>query len=98
RDPWTGDIETFTARSKCNIGNRCLHHHVFDTKLAVEVINWLEMQIIAVELALPHHIFVVARKTDSLQQVQNSFFMDDEAQHLRNSPFPSDRTHSQTAT
>src|SRR6185369_2946929 len=46
RDPWTGDIETFTARSKCNFENRCLHHHVFDTKLAVELINWLEMQII----------------------------------------------------
>lgn len=95
RDPWTGDIETFTARSKCNIENRCLHHHVFDTKLAVEVMNWLELQIIEVELALPHHIFVVAQKADSSQQVQNNIFMNDEAQYLRNSPFTSDHTHSQ---
>ena len=36
-DPAAGDAEAFKARSLDNAANRCLHHHVFDTDLAVRL-------------------------------------------------------------
>ncbi len=61
-DPGAGDFELFRRRSGKNFENRCLHHHVFDTNLAVEVIDYTGLQIIAVESCKPFHIVVIAQK------------------------------------
>lgn len=74
-DPGSGDFEIFKNRSERNSENRCLHHHVFDTKLTVELINYIGLQILAVEVFRPHHIFVIAKKLPSGNVVQNDAFL-----------------------
>lgn len=61
-DPEAGDFNSFRDRSLRNVENRCLHHHVFDTRLSVEVLENSGLQILAVEPFRPHNILVVAQK------------------------------------
>lgn len=98
RDPGAGDFQFFQERSKRNIENRCLHHHVFDTRSAVEAINYMGLQILAVELFQPHHIVIIAKKIGSDQAVNNERFRGIDAPPCWSSPFPSDRlTHHEIA-
>jgi SAM-dependent methyltransferase len=92
-DPPAGDFEAFKARSERNFENRCLHHHVFDTNLVVEVMDRLDMQIVAVEPFLLHHILVVGRKNRS-RPLANARFMGAQAAYRRSSPFHTDRSLS----
>ncbi len=62
RDPDAGDMEDFRERSLRNLENRCLHHHVFDTALAVNLVEYMGLQIHAVEEVMPFHILIVALK------------------------------------
>lgn len=88
-DPEAGDFEAFEQRSKKNLENRCLHHHVFDTQLAVEVIHHMGLQILAVETSRPYHILVVAQKPIQGQKPRNDDFRSNQISR-RLSPFPSD--------
>jgi predicted SAM-dependent methyltransferase len=47
---------------KENLTNRCMHHHVFDTQLAVDLISYVGLQIVTVEVHRPYHIILVAKK------------------------------------
>jgi len=60
-DPPSGTPEEFRARSLNNYVNRCLHHHVFDEVNSRELLTKVGMEVLAVETALPHHIFLLAR-------------------------------------
>jgi SAM-dependent methyltransferase len=91
RDPGAGDPGAFETRSRLNKENRCLHHHVFDTRLAIEVVDHLHLRILSVEAFRPHHIAIVARKPGPGQAVDNSAFTQVDAAPFRQSPFPSDR-------
>lgn len=62
RDPEAGDMAAFKSRSTRNFENRCLHHHVFDTRLAADLLNYAGFKIWAVEEIAPHHILVLACK------------------------------------
>ncbi len=62
RDPEAGDFRAFKERSENNFENRCLHQHVFDTRLAVDVMNQMGLEIVALETMRPHHILAVAKK------------------------------------
>jgi SAM-dependent methyltransferase len=62
RDPDAGDMEAFKARSLRNAENRCLHHHVFDVRLVVDLLNYADFKIWAVEELAPHHILALASK------------------------------------
>jgi SAM-dependent methyltransferase len=62
RDPEAGDMAAFQTRSMLNIDNRCLHHHVFDTRLAVSVVEHVGLQVLAAEEIRPHHILLLAQK------------------------------------
>ena len=73
-DPQSGGGASFKARSMKNIENRCLHHHVFDTRLAVELVDHMGFQIIAVEGHHPFHIFILAQKPSPGVLVQNEAF------------------------
>lgn len=75
KDPGAGDFESFLERSKRNIENRCLHQHVFDTRLAVDVVNHMRLQILAVELFHPFHIIIIAKKIELDQAVNNESFI-----------------------
>lgn len=73
-DPEAGGDASFKARSMKNIENRCLHHHVFDTPLAVELVDHMGLQILAVEGHHPFHIFIIAQKPSPGVLVQNEAF------------------------
>jgi SAM-dependent methyltransferase len=62
RDPDAGDMDTFKARSLRNMENRCLHHHVFDTHLAAELVTHIGLKVHAVEEIGPHHILLLVQK------------------------------------
>ena len=71
KDPAAGDFQSFQERSKRNIENRCLHHHVFDTRLAVEVVDYMGLEILTVEHFYPFHIAIIARKSPCDSAVGN---------------------------
>lgn len=60
-DPGTASKEEFQARSLDNFNNRCLHHHVFDSSNSRELLSRCGFTVLAVELALPNHIFLLAK-------------------------------------
>lgn len=78
-DPEAGDIASFAARSRRNFENRSLHHHVFDESLAVEVVDYFGLDVLAVDVFRPYNILVVARKHDPLSKIGNERSMLDSA-------------------
>jgi len=96
KDLGADDFQSFQERSERNRENRCLHHHVFDTRLLVELVNYMELQILDVELFLPYHIVIISRKTSQDQIARNDKKRDD---YAARSPFSSDRiTTTRTTT
>jgi predicted SAM-dependent methyltransferase len=91
KDSGAGDFASFQQRSKRNVDNRCLHQHVFDTRLAVEVVNYMKLQILAVELFHPYHIIIMAQKVGQNQPINNEIFRGIDEAPCWSSPFPSDR-------
>jgi len=91
-DPGQGSAEEFRRRSENNFENRCLHHHVFDTRLVVALVDTLRLQVRAVEAVHPHHIVVVATKPADETTVDNQRFLGRDAAYRRSSPFPSDHS------
>ena len=53
--------EEFEQRTLDHMANRTVHHHVFDTELAVRLLDRAGYQLVWVETALPFHIVLVAR-------------------------------------
>jgi len=71
KDRRAGDFESFKARSLDNVNNRCLHHHVFNTELILQLFDYLNLQICAVDLMKPYHIIVLGRKLEKGKTVEN---------------------------
>jgi len=63
-DRGVGDIKEFKERSLKNYENRCLHHHIFDTKLLIEIFDFFDIKIITIDYAKPHHIISFGRKKE----------------------------------
>jgi SAM-dependent methyltransferase len=91
RDPRAGDFVSFKARATKNYENRCLHHHVFDTELAVAVLGHFRMQVLSVDPVLPFHIFLLGAKVVDSAGVSNERFLGPNAEYRFTSPFLSDR-------
>ena len=92
KDTQAGTVEAFKERSSNNLTNRCLHHHVFDTKLIVKLLDHLGLQVCVIDPILPCDIISVSRKLPSSQVPDNSAFLHDHAHYRLRSPFVSDRT------
>ncbi|WPF88252.1 methyltransferase domain-containing protein [Cyanobacterium aponinum AL20118] len=92
KDPGAGDFQSFQERSKRNKENRCLHQHVVDTRLVIEVVNYMGLQILAVEFLLPFHIVVICEKVSQDQTASNEKFRGKDESLCWISPFPSDLT------
>jgi SAM-dependent methyltransferase len=60
----THTFEELRDRSVNNVRNRVMHHHVFDETNSEQLLTQVGMQVLAVERALPYHIFVLARWKD----------------------------------
>jgi SAM-dependent methyltransferase len=93
RDPGLTDADAFRERAEQNAKFRGLHHHVFDTRLVVDVVLHAGFEVVAVEALEPYHIVVVARKP--LEGAPVSPFDDGALRAvLQRSVFPSDRQTS----
>jgi hypothetical protein len=87
RDPGVRDFEAFRKRSEENLRYRALHHHVFDTSLAIDLVADAGLRVLAAEAVLPFHIIVIAQKADPASAQVDDIKRDAQAR----SPFPSDK-------
>ena len=62
-DPMTRNLQDFLLRSRNNIRYRILHHHVFDTDLAVQMVRIAGFKVLFVGTH-SFHIILVCQKTD----------------------------------
>jgi SAM-dependent methyltransferase len=90
-DQEAGTLQAFRERSEKNSENRCLHHHVFDTNLAIKLLHYQQLQIHAVEVVLPCHIILIAQKVSSEEILNNKRFTEYNAECKILSPFHSDK-------
>jgi SAM-dependent methyltransferase len=90
RDSGVTDVGMFRERAERNAEFRSIHHHVFDTRLAVAGVLHAQFELVAAEPLEPYHIVVLARKP--LEGVAAGPFDQDALREaLRKSPFRSDR-------
>lgn len=93
RDPGVTDNGAFRERAERNAEFRSIHHHVFDTRLAVDTVFHAGFEMATVEPLEPYHIVVLGRKplagTAARPFDENAL-----REALRTSPFPSDRQSS----
>jgi SAM-dependent methyltransferase len=90
RDPGVTDVATFRERAARNVEVRSLHHHVFDSRLAMAVVTQAGLVPVSVEPLEPYHIIVLAqvpRPDAPAAPLAPSALAD----VLRTSPFPTDR-------
>ena len=88
-DPQAGTMAQFRRRCEENLLHRGIHHHVFDTPTALATVDYARFQLSQVDFLKPHHIVIVARRTEAASD--NSRFLQIGAECLRRSPFCSDR-------
>jgi SAM-dependent methyltransferase len=81
--------EAFEQRTLDHTANRTVHHHVFDTDLAVRLLDRAGCQLLSVETALPFHIVAVARANGP--EPDNREFLSPTAGWRRDSVFRRDR-------
>ena len=91
RDLWADNRDDFRARCEDNMRNRCVHHHVFDTELAVRMVDHAGFRILAVEPAPSNNIVILCGKPNAGETVDNATQLDAGAEWRKASPFSSDR-------
>jgi len=96
RDPAQESRADFQTWILNNHINRGAHHHVFDSFVAAELVNFSELKIIAIEAIRPHHICVLSEKVPAGGVLDNSQFLQVNSRYLIQSPFKTDRLRSQT--
>lgn len=91
-DPGGLTKEQFRERSLHNCVNRALHHHVFDTMTASQLVDFSGFQILRIDMMKPCHIIILASRTNG--SVDNRQFLLAGRKQWRRSPFPSDRVYA----
>jgi SAM-dependent methyltransferase len=89
-DAGVANVAAFRARVERNSEIRSVHHHVFDTRLAIAILERSRLEVEAVEPLEPHHIIVVGRKSGGSSLPPGVTKLELE-RTLRKSPFPTDR-------
>jgi SAM-dependent methyltransferase len=92
RDPGGHSRADFEVWIRNNYSTRGAHHHVFDTRLAVEMLDAARFNLIAVEPAAPMHIFLLAKLVAPGTPLDNHCFLTTDQPLYRRSPFKSDRS------
>lgn len=88
KDKAAGTPEQFRQRCLQNFANRAIHHHVFSTPTAVDLIDLAGFKIIRVDNAKPYHIIILARSSQG--EPDNTEFLSPKAEYRSRSPFPGD--------
>jgi SAM-dependent methyltransferase len=73
RSPEVGTVENFRAICLDNFQNRRMHHHVFTTRSAIDLIEHVGMRILAVEALRPYHILILAQNIQSASKKSIGF-------------------------
>jgi SAM-dependent methyltransferase len=94
RDQAAGTEEQFRRRCLANHINRAMHHHVFDTMAAMEIVDHVGFKLLRVDNLMPHHIIILASPAD--RSVDNRRFIGPDSKRWSHSPFPSDRQRKQS--
>ncbi len=81
-------LEAFRVRCLANHVYRAMHHHVFDTQSAIELMDYAGFQILQVDAIRPAHIVILMQKS---QLADNTHFLVPEAGWRSRSVFTSDR-------
>ena len=81
------DVEAFRKATVDNYRMRGVHHHVFDTRLAIQMTEACGFSILAVESLLPNNIVIAAEKSFN----KGGLFLDTQSACLLHSPFRTDR-------
>jgi SAM-dependent methyltransferase len=89
-DPGIENYKALVERTKNNFTNRCVHHHIFNTPLLVQLLDYTRFQVLRIGHFTPFHILVLARKTDE-KLINNTVKLDPSNPVYINSRFPSDR-------
>jgi SAM-dependent methyltransferase len=89
RDPAAGSQDQFRQRCLENKRTRALHHHVFDTRTAANLVDYAGFQLIHIAAVKPFHIVILAAACGS--RPENSELLGTASELLTKSPFPSDR-------
>ena len=89
RDQAAGTPEQFRARCLDNRSKRAMHHHVFDTTSAIQMVDYSNFKILRVDTMKPHHIVILARRSDIHSDNMN--FLGPQAEYRRTSPFAADK-------
>ena len=63
RDPTQESRQAFEKWINDNASTRGAHHHVFDPALAISLVDYAGFEVMAAEVLMPFHIFLVARKS-----------------------------------
>jgi len=92
RDPAAGDFDEFARLRRDNVHHRVIHHHTFTTRSLLELIDHIDLQIVAAETRWPHDIYCLARVPVEGELANNCAFLDSSADVLRSSPFHCDRS------
>jgi len=90
-DIYAGNADYFRKRSIDNFHNRCFHHHVFDTRSFIAMLDHAGLQLQLVKPERPYHIIVAASMLLPGLKPDNRRFLARDAAFLRRSPFLSDR-------
>lgn len=82
----------FSRRIRNNISERSMHHHVFSTRTAAQLLDYCGFEIVSLEALRPCHIVAIAMKMPGSEVRDNKRFIDPAARIYSNSPFPTDRS------
>jgi hypothetical protein len=91
KDLPAGTKEEFRQRCLANHLNRAMHHHVFDTRVALSAVSHVGLQILRVDNLAPCHILILAGRTG---RVDNRRFLQLGDERWTRSPFPSDHKYA----
>jgi len=91
RDPAQASRADFEQWISNNPITRGAHHHVFDTRLAVQIVDFSGFQLVEVEPIRPYHIVIIASKVAEGTATDNSSFLAGNSNRYRRSPFKTDR-------
>jgi hypothetical protein len=95
KDVAAGTKEQFHQRCLKNPINRAMHHHVFDTRAAVAMVDHAGFNILRVDQLKPFHIIILASPGDG-RRVENGRFMEPGGKRWSLSPFPSDQKYRES--
>jgi SAM-dependent methyltransferase len=92
RDPGAESRESFERRCQENLSTRAMHHHVFDSRLVVEMCRAAGLEVLAIRAKRPFHIVCLARVGGDRAEPGREQPGDEQlATALASSPFASDR-------